>query len=309
MKGNIPVIVIQEETLPKAYEKALVALYHNGIKIKTQYDKKGVPLSLDVTANITILDPLKQPMIHKAMPGGIDDLREYCMELEGYKDHWVKNMNDPDDTRWGYTYYQRFADWGTWYERRKYTNIDINRLKVNYQGSPGRDGINQIDIVIDKLVKEPYSRQAQMITWMPFMDNDIYDPPCIQSAWYRLIEYENIFYLNCNIRIRSNDAWGASFMNMFGFTMFNLNIVNKLDARINKSVFLGRLNWQADSYHLYGKDIKDFEKRFYHRSLITPFSDRVYDMNDPKIQSIWVESKQKVLNKIKKYDEEHKNGN
>jgi len=31
-------------------------------------------------------------MIHKAFPGGIDDLKEYVMELKGFKDDWVKNL-------------------------------------------------------------------------------------------------------------------------------------------------------------------------------------------------------------------------
>ncbi len=38
------------------------------------------------------------------------------MELQGAKDHWVKNMNDPADTRWEYTYHGRLAAYGTWRE-------------------------------------------------------------------------------------------------------------------------------------------------------------------------------------------------
>ena len=89
MPKNIPVICVEAETLAEAYEKALTALYTRGTRFKTQYDKPGDPLSLDCTMNITILDPLKDPMIHKAFPGGIADLREYVMELKGFKDHWV----------------------------------------------------------------------------------------------------------------------------------------------------------------------------------------------------------------------------
>ncbi len=308
MRGNIPVIVIEEETIPKAYEKALIKLYENGIEIKTQYDGENPP-SLDTTANITVLDPLQQPMVHKAFLGGIEALREYCMEMEGCKDHWVKNMNDPDDTRWEYTYHQRFSDWGTHYEKRKYPNKDTHRLKINYQGDPTKGGINQIDIVIDKLVKQYDTRQAQMITWMPYMDVDIYDPPCLQSIWYRLIEYKGILYLNCDVRIRSNDAWGAFFMNIFAIVMFNQNVIIKqLKERMTKPIIMGRINWQADSYHIYGKDIKDFENRFYYRSLITSIKDRTYSLDDPEIKLIWDESEQKVIDKIKKYDEEHTNG-
>ena len=67
-----------------------------------------------------------------------------------------------------------------------------------------------------------------MITWMPNLDLDCYDPPCLQSLWYRLVEDEDrrrAGWLNCNVRFRSNDAWGASFMNMFGFIMFNREVI------------------------------------------------------------------------------------
>ena len=30
-----------------------------------------------------------------------------------------------------------------------------------------------------------------MITWMPNMDLDCYDPPCLQSLWYRIVEDED----------------------------------------------------------------------------------------------------------------------
>ncbi|NLB56250.1 MAG: hypothetical protein GX811_10900, partial [Lentisphaerae bacterium] len=106
---DIPVIHVTGESLAEAYEKALVSLYNNGLKIKTQYDKPGDPPSMDCTMNITVLNPKQDPLIHKAFPGGIEDLREYVMEVQGAKDHWTKNMNDPDDTRWEYTYHGRLA--------------------------------------------------------------------------------------------------------------------------------------------------------------------------------------------------------
>ena len=204
---NIPVLNVCESNLAAAYEKALVALYENGVRFQTQYDKPGDPLSLDCTMNLTVLDPLSEPMIHKAFPGGIEDLREYVMEVGGAKDHWVKNMNDPDDTRWEYTYHGRLVGYGSWQESR-----DGQTMRV------GGFSVDQIEAVIAKLVKQPFTRQAQMITWMPNIDLDCYDPPCLQSIWYRLLEDEadGTWWLNCNIRFRSNDAWGASFMNMFG---------------------------------------------------------------------------------------------
>ena len=295
--NNIPVLHVCETSLAEAYEKALTALYENGVRFRTQYDKPGDPLSLDCTMNLTVLDPLAEPMIHKAFPGGIEDLREYVMEVQGAKDHWVKNMNDPKDTRWEYTYHGRLAAYGSWQEI--------------HDGKPSKAGhfsINQIERVIEKLAAQPFTRQAQMITWMPNIDFDCYDPPCLQSIWYRLLEDESTgeWWLNCNIRFRSNDAWGASFMNMLGFIMFNKEVIAAgVAQRTGKTVKLGRLNWQADSYHIYGKDIADAKQRLFDRFATTTFADRVFHFSDESIQDIYNEAESVVRAKIAEYDRTH----
>lgn len=295
---NIPVLTVVGDSLAAGYEKALVALHENGCRFRTQYDKPGDPLSLDCTLNLTVLDPLAEPMIHKAFPGGIEDLREYVMEVNGAKDHWVKNMNDPKDTRWEYTYHGRLAGYGTWQESR--------------DGKPARVGgfnVNQVEAVIAKLVKQPFTRQAQMITWMPNIDLDCYDPPCLQSLWYRLMDdegAEDTMWLNCNVRFRSNDAWGASFMNMFGFVMFNRDVIAaEIARRTGLTIKLGRLNWQADSYHIYGKDIADAKARLFDRIATTKLEDRTYQFSDPMIQDIYNEAEAAIRAKIAEYDRTH----
>ena len=159
---NIPVLHVTDRTLAGTFEKALVALHENGVPFRTQYDKPEDPPSLDCTMNATILEPLADPMIHMAFPGGIEDLREYVMEVKGLKDHWTKNMDDPEDTRWEYTYHGRLAAYGTWKERQDGQSQIVGPFNVD-----------QIEGVIAKLVAQPFTRQAQMITWMPNLDLDL----------------------------------------------------------------------------------------------------------------------------------------
>ncbi len=293
---NIPVLFVEGRSLAEAYERALISLYENGSRIATQYDQAGDPLSIDATMNITVLDPWADPMIHKAFPGGIEDLQEYVLELTGVKDHWVKNMNDPEDTRWEYTYHQRLKSYGSWREK-----VDGESVQA------GTFAIDQIEKVIVKLVEQPHSRQAQMITWMPNIDFDCYDPPCLQSLWYRLVFDERaVAWLNCNVRFRSNDAWGANFMNMFGFIQFNRQVIaDEIARRTGKTVELGRLNWQADSYHIYGKSIEEAKARLFDRLQTTAFEDRVFNFRDPMIRQIYEEAQEGVLEKIRNFDKEH----
>jgi len=293
---NIPVITISQKTLAEAYEAAIIAVYEKGTRFKTQYDRPEDPESMDCTINITIEEPETDPMIHMAFPGGIEDLKEYVLELKGFKDHWTKNMNVPGDTRWEYTYHGRLQNYGVWKEL-----IDGESREAGYFK------VDQIRSVIDKLAKQPFTRQAQMITWMPDIDNDCYDPPCLQSLWYRILEDdEGIYWLNCNIRFRSNDAWGANFMNMFGFTQFNKEVIAAgIAEKTGKTVKLGRLNWQADSFHIYGKDLKETKERLFDRLNDMSFEERTMSFNDEFIRDIYDNAEEQIIAKIRNYDQSH----
>jgi thymidylate synthase len=293
---NIPVIYAQEKSLAQAYEAALIKLYNFGIGFKTQYDKPGDPLSLDCSMNITILEPESDPMIHMAFPGGIEDLKEYVLELKGYKDHWIKNMNDPEDTRWEYTYHNRLKNYGIWKEMKDGNSVEVGHFRIN-----------QIERVIEKLSNQPFTRQAQMITWMPNIDGDCYDPPCLQSLWYRIIEdKDGTQWLNCNIRFRSNDAWGASFMNMFGFIQFNKEVIAAgVAERTGKTVKLARMNWHADSYHIYGKDIKTAKEMLFDRIGTIKLEERTYNFNDEFIRQMYSDAEKPIINKISEFDKCH----
>ena len=293
---NIPVISVSRRTIAEAYEAALVSVYEQGTRFKTQYDKSDDPESMDCTMNITIEEPETDPMIHMAFPGGIDELREYVLELKGLKDHWTKNLNVESDTRWEYTYHGRIKNYGVWKELIDGKSMETGPFKID-----------QIQAVIDKLSKQPFTRQAQMITWMPNIDLECYDPPCLQSMWYRILEdEEGVYWLNCNIRFRSNDAWGANFMNMFGFVQFNKEVIAAgIAEKTGKTVKLGRLNWQADSFHIYGKDINTAKERLFDRIADMKFEDRTLNFNDEFIRDMYDQAEEQVIAKIKKFDDSH----
>ncbi len=303
---DIPVLHVKSKGLAQTYELALLELKNYGIEFSTQYDKPGDPKSLDATMNITIEDPLSDPMIHKAFPGGISDLREYVFELQGYKDDFIKNIDDENDHRWLYTYSGRFKHYGS--TKRKINNDELvydpqYLEKHSYLGKDGianGSNIDQVQYVIDKLSAQPFTRQAQMITWDPSVDLNCYDPACCQSLWFRILEdSEGINWLNTNIRFRSNDAWGAFFMNAFGFIHFvNDIIVKGVAEKTGKVVKMGRLNWQADSWHIYGKDLAQANERLFNRIYTTSFEDRVYYFNDPMIQEMYYENDATILKKI-----------
>lgn len=264
MITNIPVLFVQGKNLAETWEKSLISLYDNGCNIKTEYDKPEDPPSKDCSMTMVVEDPNSEPMIHKSFPGGLEDLQEYVLEvLDGIKDHCVRDETvDANDTRWEYTYHQRLCAY------------DI----------PGKqDKIDQIELIAQKLAKTPYTRRAQAITWQVWMDNDCYDPACLQSIWCRLLPDEDgVLYLNTNIRFRSNDAYKAAFMNMFAFVQLQNKIANRISELSGNPVKLGRYVHQADSYHIYGSYFDDFENRFLKLVKERSFDERVYRYEDMK---------------------------
>ncbi len=95
MNGNIPVLMVEGDSLAEAWEKSLVAVYEQGCDVKTEYDKADDPPSKDSSMTIVVHKPLAEPMIHKDFPGGLEDLQEYVLEvIQGIKDHWIRQSAD-----------------------------------------------------------------------------------------------------------------------------------------------------------------------------------------------------------------------
>ena len=183
MNGDIPVLFVEGRSIAKAWEKSILKTYHKGCDIKTEYDKTEDPPSKDCSMTIVVQEPLSEPMIHQDMPGGLDTLQEYVLEvLDGIKDHCVRKPGDPDDTKWEYTYHQRMFAYNV----------------------PGiKEVFDQIELIAQKLAKVPYTRRAQAITWKVWEDNSCYDPACLQSFWCRLLKGDNDYWImNTNVRFQ-----------------------------------------------------------------------------------------------------------
>lgn len=232
--SQIPVIKVEGATLPEAWEKAVLATWKDGLDIKTEYDKKDDPPSKDCTMIMVVNDPMKEPRIHRAFPGGLEDLEIYRQEVvDGIHDHWIK----PEEGKWTYTYHQRL------------TGYNIEGLSVD-----------QIDYIIKKLSETPYSRRAQGITWNPKSDPITDDPPCLQRIWARLVKQEdNKYSLDMNTHWRSRDAYKASFMNIFALTDLQRVMAEEISKRIKAGVSVGRYVDISDSFHIYGSYHEDFK--------------------------------------------------
>ena len=272
--GGIPVLTTLGLGLPEAWENSVKAVIDLGKDAPSQYDRAGDPLTKDCTMVLDVTDPLREPRIHGFFPGGPTDLEEYCMEvIEGVKDHWTRNPEDPEDKRWSYTYHGRMCK-------------DF--------------GVDQLGQMVNKLTEQPYSRQVQFTTWMPKTDPVDYDPPCLQRGWCRVLEgADGQLEMTAHVFFRSRDALKAAFMNAYAFVrLFDEKIRIPLQRALDAPIHFARYVDISDSYHIYGKDLKDDIERFF-----SCFGKRYwYDLDNEPWKGIMEDSRAEVAEKIRKQD-------
>jgi thymidylate synthase len=274
MTNGIPVLTASGANIAQAWENSLLELSANGCAISTEYDQPDDPPSRDSTMLITIDRPLSEPMIHRDFPGGFESLQEYVMEVcDGIKDHLVRDPEDETDTRWEYTYHQRLFGYTV----------------------PTMEPVDQIEAMAQKLAKTPYTRRAQAVTWKVWEDNTCYDPACLQSIWCRITFDGSRPILNMNVRFRSNDAYKAAFMNIFALVNLQCEIAQRIAQLIGRTVFVGRYCHLADSYHIYGSNMDEFEDRFLGAIEKRTFAERTFRYVD--VKDIMEEAKPGILKK------------
>lgn len=268
-QGIIPVLAIIEDTIPKAYEKAINEVWEQGTGIRTEYDRSGDPPSRDATVMIVVREPFGQPRFHRSFADGLGGLAEYVMEVVyGAHDYWVKPLEEilkgkeSKDTRWTYTYHGRLFEY---------------RIEDKV--------VNQINTMIDKLSHTGHTRRAQAITWNPKLDPPTDDPPCLQRVWGRLCEDgEGGFVLNMNTHWRSRDLFKAWFENVIALTTLMRKIAEEIAKKTGKRIKLGRYVDISDSLHIYGSYFREIEgdpgkgiQSFFEKIKSRSFAERTWD--------------------------------
>lgn len=338
--NGIPVLYSKGKSLARAWENSLIVLGARGSQARTEYDKKDPENnyidrpSIDCSMTMVIEDPKSEPIIHRAFPGGLEDLEEYRQEVvDGIKNHWVRDTTDPTGTVWEYTYNERLNAYAVPLSKsleiraalppvakevmagngikvlldQPWAKIE-NRLVNQYELVDGKAEIvgveeqdfvviDQIAAAIDQLSKSPYSRRVQAITWQPWEDPVSFDPACLQSFWWRLSPNKKV---NTNMRFRSRDAFDAAFMNSFSFVHLIEKVARGISENRGEEITPGRFIDESDSYHIYGRRRDAYEQGFLKQVKWRSFEERTW--NSEFAQMFFDEAKPKIIEKIKEKD-------
>ncbi len=285
-QGHVPVLKVTGGNLPQAWELAMLALWEQGVDIRTEYDRRDKagryldPPSRDCTMIVEVATPFAEPRIHKNFPGGPAELEIYRQEVvDGIHDHWV-DPADPD--KWTYTYHERLFAYAPT------TGLDDPK-------APRLPAVNQLDYVVRKAAEAAHSRRIQATTWMPTADPQTADPPCLQRLWFRLLPDEaGKLLLNLNTHWRSRDAYKAWFMNAFALTDLQRLIAARIAERLGKPVGVGSYVDISDSFHLYGSYFADFAPELDKMRRDSDYTKRAWPSDHPAVAMMFEETRAKL---------------
>ncbi len=263
MVKQLPILFVEAETCGEAWEKAVEAVWYNGIEIEQHYEDE---LSKEASVLVNITNPLKEPRYSRK------DLISVTMFMTGedrkkpYREkQYVRDLLDGDmDHRVlegieSYTYHERIWNWGAvqpkHQELLKEKKMPVIKLFDTQTGTEFKptDGINQMAMLIQKAREESISRKLQVTTWQPQKDLVISGAPCLQRLWIRIIEDK---YMVIETTWRSRDLYKAFPANLVGFTEVGRWLAEKLDIEFVQYVDF------SNSLHIYKSDYDQVARHF-----------------------------------------------
>jgi len=247
--GRLPVFHVEANSIPEAYYKALHAVHYGGLTLRTQYDRKDSsgnfidPPGKDARVSIRIRDPFAQPRYPVL---SYCERGKYIAEFLGAKDHLVvpyvellrrvREGKEFEATEWPYCYHQRLAAY------------------------PRADGstMNQLELILDKLARDPITRRAVATTRVPEIDLFmVSDMPCLGEVQLRAIEDEQgRLVLHMHAMWRSRDLFKAWGDNLVGITNLQARLAARLAEKTGREVLVGPYSESNGSLHVYGQDYK-----------------------------------------------------
>jgi len=229
--ASLPIITVQGGSMPEAWENAYLSLAGLGLVYK-RGDPDDPDKQIDSVAIIAVNNPDSDPFSHRK--GGtnaiLDPLYDYLLEMMGARDSWIRDHNNPDDTRWEYTYSERLSN------------------------HPA-ESINQIQFAKNTIVAMPFSRRINLDIWYAPRDTISRHTPCLQRIWFAIIPGQNgeNDTMEMHYIFRSNNVVNASFANMLGLYIVGCDVRDFAEQQLGRKLDM-RMVHMADSFHVNSRD-------------------------------------------------------
>ena len=263
MVSQLPVLMIEAETCGEAWEKAVEAVWYNGLEVEQHYMDEW---SKEATVLVNVKNPLAEPRFSRKDFVSVTMFMTGADKKKPYREkQYVRDLIDGDmDSRVSegiesYTYHERMFTWGLvqpkHLEMLQQKNLPLMKLfdGISQEEFDVHQGINQIEMLIQKAKEEPISRKLQVVTWEPHKDLMISGAPCMQRIWIRILEQK---YMVFEVSFRSRDLYKAWGPNSIGLTEFAKWLAERLDLEFVQYVDF------SSSLHIYKSDYDQVERHF-----------------------------------------------
>lgn len=227
---------ITRNTIGEAHEKIIGHIRKHGDLITTENGE----LTKEIRdMSITIINPFDEPRISPCCfmgPRGFDEYAK-CL-VHGYK----------PTTKFEYDYHKRLFEWGSGsQDDGVITYIGNTPSNIHYKAGE----TNQIKYIIDKLKSQRTSRRAIAVTWIPPIDEDRVDVPCLQLVQFLIRNNK----LEMFVVFRSEDMLSGFGQNVYGLTALQKYIADELGIQV------GAYHHYVISAHLYHvRDAHELER-------------------------------------------------
>ncbi len=222
-------MLVKGETTEDAWRKAVKVVYENGTLMETEDGDQTKEI-------IGLAVRISKPTV------SIDSApAEYPFHGKALKDYVDQLMTK--ENKWGfeYTYGERIWNWN--------------------------NEINQVEAIIERLSKSPFSRRAVIDLTIPQIDHyQIKDPPCLRDICFNIREVKEapmlpaIKKLYMDVLFRSHDIFGASYANWIALAHLQKYVADEISKRLGEQVFVGELHNYSVSAHIYGRDFEMAKK-------------------------------------------------
>jgi len=242
---RIPTLHVVGDSIPRAYYRAIKAVWEHGMAMRTEYDRRNATgeyidlPSRDARVLIEVIDPFAQP---RFPPISFCEIGVYIAEIMGAKDYRVLPMEqlkhaiggELTASEWPYTYHQRLFS------------------------HPDCDGsvVDQMSMAIERVARTPYTRRAVATTAVPNIDPFLKeDVPCLREVQLRCPEdEEGNLVLNMNTMWRSRDLYKAWGDNVIAITFLQSVVARRIEKAAERPVRVGSYADYSSALHIYGQD-------------------------------------------------------
>lgn len=220
---------IRADTIPGAWRRGLALIWRDGEEIT---DERGTRTKEILALEVVVEDP-RRDMVP-------DEYSWNRPRLEDYAGQLISG----DNPGFEYTYGERLRAWKLPDSRMGVACDDV----LSGDQDPGEEdaggSIDQIEQIIRRLRASPNSRRASAVTWIPPVDTEKEEVPCMMVDDFKIRQGR----LHLTALFRSHDFAGAYPANLYGLTRLLEYVAERVGAEP------GSITTVSCSAHIYDHD-------------------------------------------------------